>query len=69
MIPTNVRQLPDGEEIVLIEGQATPRLQHEDPRESSFRRRGLASEGGDRAPGAVRFVSPPARGPRRPHGT
>jgi hypothetical protein len=52
MTATEVRRLPDGEELVLVEGQGTSLASSDpDPREAAFDRRSQAMSDDRRAPG------------------
>ena len=56
MTATQVRRLPDGEELVLVEGQgASPACSDPDPREAAFDRRSqaMSDDGWDPSPGVV----------------
>lgn len=57
MIATKVRQLSDGEELVLVEELGNSRLPEGDLQESLFDRKGREL-GGDRGPGARRERRP-----------
>ena len=64
MITTKVRQLPDGEELVLIEERDPAHSLERDVREAAFDRRGRAIEY-DRRRAALRERRRPRRNPDR----